>query len=147
MCFFRGNNSRKEKIEKQIMEDFHEITEPILNLLGERVILYNFVLEIKYHDDFIIKYDFEKQTMYINEKYYYNVEEQDLFETLSEVNSDRYFIVEYKFKKLRRIPYFRFLSKKNTDANKIRKTKNVLRIFDINGLIYNESQARWKCSY
>ena len=81
------------------------------------------------------------QTMYINEKYYYSVEAQDLFDFLSEINNDKYYIVEYKIKRLSTTPYFKLLNKKKTDVNKIRNSKNVLRIFDIYSLIYNKKQT------
>lgn len=139
--FFKSKKLKKEAWERKLKEDLNESLEPILKLFGEKASYSNFEVNIKYHNDFIIKYDFAMQTMFINERYYYSVEEQDLFDFLSEINSDMYYIVEYKFKRLSTTPYFKFLSKKKTDVNKIRKSNNVLRIFDIHSSIYNKKQA------
>ncbi len=139
--FFKNKKMRKEAYEKQLIEDAQETVDAILKLFGDKASCSKLVLDIKYHKNFIIKYNFAKQTMYINEKYYYCVEEQDLFDFLSEINNDMYYIVEYKIKRLSTTPYFKFLSKKKTDVNKIRKSNNVLRIFDIHSLIYNKKQT------
>ncbi len=138
--FFKSKKMRKEAYERLLFEDVKETVDAILILFGDKANYSKLVLDIEYHKNFIIKYNFVKQTMYINEKYYYSVEEQYLFDFLSEINNDMYYIVEYKFKRLSTTPYFKFLSKKKTDINKIRKSNNILRIFDIHGLIYNKKQ-------
>ena len=140
-AFFKSKKMRKEAYENQLIEDSKETVDAILKLFGDKASCDKLELKIEYHKNFIIKYNFVKQTMYINEKYYYSVEEQDLFDFLSEIYNDMYYIVEYKFKRLSPTPYFKFLSKKKTDINKIRKTNNILRIFDIHSLIYNKKQT------
>lgn len=139
--FFKSKKLKKQAWERKLKDDLNETVEPVLKLFGGKASYSDFEVNIKYHNDFIIKYDFAMQTMYINEKYYYDVEEQDLLETLKEINNDIYYIVEYKSKRLSNTPYFKFLNKKKTNVNNIRKSNNILRIFDIHSLIYNKKQA------
>lgn len=136
--FFNSKKLKEEALERKSEEDLNEILEPVLNLFEDKASYSDYEVIIKYHNDFIIKYDFSINTMYINDKYYYDVEEQDLLETLSEINNDEYFIIEYKSKRLSSTPYFKFLYKNKTDINKIRKSNNIVKIFDINGLIYDK---------
>ncbi|MBQ3158155.1 MAG: hypothetical protein IJB98_00500, partial [Clostridia bacterium] len=139
--FFKSKKLKKEAIERNKTEYFNNIVSDILKLLKEKADYSNYELTIKYHKDFIIKYDFAMQTMHINEKYYYNVEEQDLFDFLNEINNDMYYFVEYRTKRLSITPYFKLINKKKTNIDKIKKSNKIFKIFDINSLIYNKKQT------
>ena len=71
--------------------------------------------------------------MYINETFYGDVEGEDLLEFLIEINNDEYYFIEYNKANFLRVPLY--LHKNETDINTIKKTANIVRIFDINNLI------------
>ncbi len=140
--FFKSKKLRKEAVDRQVEKNFNEDIKPILALYGDKATVSNFNIKIRYHDHFIINYNYTESNIYINEKLYCFVEEQDLLEFLTEINNDEYYIVEYENKRLTATPYFKFLSKKKANIDKVKKTDNVSRIFDINGLIYSKKQAK-----
>lgn len=138
--FFNDKKLRKQVKERQIFEEFKETVEPYLKLFGAKAYFSDFVLNVIYHNDLNIEYDFRKEKMYINETYYYNVEEQDLFEFLSQINNDKYYVIEYK-KRLSDTSYFKLSNKNKTDINQIRKIKRVLSVVDINYTVYKKKQT------
>ncbi|MBR2909686.1 MAG: hypothetical protein IKC11_05005 [Clostridia bacterium] len=139
--FFKSKKLKKEAIERNKTEYFNNIVSDILKLLKEKADYSNYELTIKYHKDFIIKYNIKKQEMYINEKYYCIVEHQDIQDFIEEITSDMYYFVEYRTKRLSITPYFKLINKKKTNIDKIKKSNKILRIFDINSLIYNKKQT------
>ena len=140
--FFKSKKLRKEAVDRQVEKNFNEDIKPILALYGDKATVSNFNIKIRYHDHFIINYNYTESNIYINEKLYCFVEEQDLLEFLTAINNDEYYIVEYENKHLTSTPYFKFLSKKKANIDKVKKTDNISRIFDINGLIYSKKQAK-----
>ena len=56
--FFRSKKLKKEAWERKLKEDFNKELEPILKLFGDKASYSDFEVIIKYHNDFIIKYDF-----------------------------------------------------------------------------------------
>lgn len=136
-AFFRSKKLQKQAIKLSIDDEFNKIYQPILKLFADKAYCSdNYIFFVKFHDDFIIKYDYKEEKMYINETFYGDVEGEDLLEFLIEINNDEYYFIEYNKANFLRVPlYFKLLHKNETDINTIKKTANIVRIFDINNLI------------
>ncbi len=130
--FFKSKEQRQQAQERNAIKEFNELVEPILELCGSKAFCSDAVLFVNYHDNFKIKYAFAEQTMYINDKYFYSVEEQDLLDFLTEISDDMYYIIEFKNKRFSSTPYFKLLNKSKTTIDKMKNYKNILRVFDIN---------------
>lgn len=83
---------------------------------------------------FIIKVVFNGYYhVYINDVYYYNIDGQDIVESLNEIALDEDYVIQYKRK-------IRFVPKSKFKISKYIKKKNIKMIFDVNNIIF-DSQA------
>lgn len=95
---------------------------------------YSIVLTL--HENFVIKHC-TNQKLYINNKFYMIVEDQDLVEYLKEfaTNNDIIYI-QYTHKHF--FKYFKKVSKRNYNYLKVKHKNDVELIFDINGMVEND---------
>ena len=98
-----------------------------------------FVITLKVHDDFVVKSYLNKQKTYINDKFYYDIEDQDLLECYCAFVQDNGVYVLYS--KRRALSYIGLANRylKMSDMSKIeklKKNKNVQMIFTNKELIY-----------
>ena len=103
----------------------------------------NFVITLKVHDGFIVKSYLNKQKTYINDKYYYDIEEQDLLECFCGFVQDDGVYVLYS--KRRALSYIglahRYLKMSDmSKIEKLKKNKNVQMIFTNKELIYSRDK-------
>ncbi|MDE6029011.1 MAG: hypothetical protein K2F90_01665 [Clostridiales bacterium] len=99
----------------------------------------NYVITLKVHDGFIVKTDIVLQKTYVNDKFYYDVEEQDLLECYCAFVQDDCVYVQYGKRRL--LSYLHLAERylKDIKANKIGKyknNKNVEMIFTNKELLY-----------
>lgn len=99
----------------------------------------NVTLILKVHDGFIVKTDLALLKTYINDKFYYDIEEQDLLECYCAFVQDDSIYVQYRRRRL--LSYLPLVDRylKEIKANKIEKyknNKNVEMIFTNKELIY-----------
>jgi len=90
----------------------------------------NFKLEVKFNGVYL--------NVYINDKFDYNIEEQDIFEYIEEINNDNYVIVEYKSKKgLFHRRYFDIVLKDKFSIEDFRKViQKIQKIYTIDNVLF-----------
>lgn len=99
-----------------------------------------YVITLKVHNDFIVKTDLACQKTYINGKFYYDIEEQDLLECYCEFVKNNCIYVLYNKRRFLSIfgltyNYLQILINKNK-LTKLKKDKNVYMIFTNTELLY-----------
>lgn len=100
----------------------------------------NFVIALKVHDNFIVKTYIALQKTYINDKFYYDIEEQDLLECYCAFVQDDSIYVQYSRRRVlsyldlahRYLKIFRSTNK----IEKYKNNKNVEMIFSNKELVY-----------
>ncbi len=100
----------------------------------------NYTILLKIHDNFIVKTELATQKTFINDKFYYDIEEQDILECYCDFVTDSGIYVLYKKRRLLSFiglahPYLKILS----DEKKVPKlinNKSVYMIFTNKELIY-----------
>ncbi|MDE6200832.1 MAG: hypothetical protein K2M47_04360 [Clostridiales bacterium] len=103
----------------------------------------NFVITLKVHDNFIVKSYLTLQKTYINDKFYYDIEDQDLLACYCDFVQDDCFHAQYRRRRL--LSYLHLTNRYLKDfknANKIEKyknNKNVEMIFTNKELIYSKN--------
>ncbi len=109
-------------------------------LLRGKVSINDFEITLKIHNDFIIKNVGNKT--YINDKFYYDIEEQDLLVSLIEFVEDKDSIfVQYKHKHfffsfIRLFGYFKKMKHSKYSFRKLRHKKDIELIFNNKEVIY-----------
>ncbi|MDE5563244.1 MAG: hypothetical protein K2J01_06875 [Clostridiales bacterium] len=104
----------------------------------------NMKLVLKVHDDFIVKTDLALQKTYVNDKYYFDTEEQDLIVDYCDFVQGNYIYVQYSKRRLlsyldlaqRYFKTFRNASK----IEKYKNDKNVEMIFTNKELLYTRDK-------
>ena len=106
----------------------------------------NYLITLKVHDGFIVKSDLALQETYINDKFYYNIEEQDLLWCYCDFVNDKCICVQFKKRRLLSFfglcsKYFKF-SRNDNKIEKFKNNKNVEMIFTNKEVIYKSGQGR-----
>ncbi len=140
------------KIAKRIrfyldIQDYFKDLEENESLKG-RVSIEDFEITLKVHDKFIVTS--VGQMIYINDKFYYDIEEQDLLDSLCAFMEDKDTIyVQYKHKHFefhffRGFRFFKKIKRSKFLYRKLKHKKDIELIFDNKGVIY--SQTSNECS-
>lgn len=100
----------------------------------------NEIIILKVHEGFIVKSELALQRTYINDKFYYDIEDQDLLACYCDFVQDDCIYVQYRRRRL--LSYLHLTNRylKEIKASKIEKyknNKNVEMIFTNKELIYN----------
>lgn len=106
-----------------------------LESLKGRINFDNGTILISFHDNFqlsIILNNYYK--VYINDVFYYDIEGQDIFESIEEIANDKWIFVD-KIDLLHKRKIV-LISKNEFDKKEILKSKCINKIFSINELIY-----------
>lgn len=103
----------------------------------------DYTVGLRVHDDFVVEYFCEKAS--VNGKFFCDVEEQDLLDVLCGFCQNDTVYIQYKHKRLNRIfgfvrSYFKEVPKVRFSLDKVRHKKDVEKIFDKNGVIFDNSE-------
>ncbi len=106
----------------------------------------NAILTLRVHDGFVVKSDIGAGKTYINGKYYYDIEEQDLLECYCDfVTDNKSLYVQFSKKKISGgffldpyMSYFKTYKKKADRLEKLKKKKDVEMIFDNKEILYKK---------
>ncbi len=142
--FMTDDIDKKLPISKNVVFGYcgQDIVEEINKIVNGKMIYQNGGgITISYHNDFVIEY--LVQSMYINNEFYYDIEEQDISDFIREINNDKYVFIQYKHKHLQiynlfdlgKRMKFMLVNKKKFNPAKIKHKKDVEKVFDIHGLI------------
>lgn len=112
-----------------------------IEVLKNKLIYLNNIIYIKFHKDCQIAIKFNKYfKIYINNIFYYDIEGQDIFESIKDIVNDNWIFVEkvnfINKKKILLIPKNKFTLRSVFLNNKFRKA------FSINELLYDISKIR-----
>lgn len=124
---------------KNYFKDFEEN-----ETLKDKVTINNYEITLKIYDDFVVKYKWNRA--YLNDKFYYDIEEQDLLDSLCDfVKNNDIIYVQYKhyhfgfhfghsgyFKKIKRTKY---------SFRKLKHKKDIELIFDNKGVIFSKKTS------
>lgn len=110
-------------------------------ILKGKVSFNNYEITLKIHDNFIVKQ--KSNRTYINDKFYYDIEDQDLLESFCEFVKDNDIIyVQYEHKhfgfNFNHSGYFKKIKKSKYLLRKLRHKKDIYLIFDNKGIIYSK---------
>ncbi len=96
-----------------------------------------------FHKSFEMKVVFSGRyfNTYINDKFDYNIEEQDIYEYIEEIINDKYVFIEYKSKKsIIKRRNFDIILKSKFHMDELKsKNKKVKRIFTIRDVLFNNN--------
>lgn len=124
--------------EKDYIRDFEENES-----LKGKVSIKDYEVNLKIHDNFVVKSTFE--STYINDKFYDNIEEQDLIDYLSDfVENNNIIYVQYKHKHFKLsfshpFKYFKLIKRDKFSYQKLKHKNDIELIFDNKGVIYSSS--------
>ncbi|MFA7507328.1 MAG: hypothetical protein WCZ11_03730 [Bacilli bacterium] len=100
-------------------------------------------LSLKFHKSFELKVIYKNGyfNTYINDKFYYDIEEQDIYEYIEEIVNDAYVIVEYNKKNwFHPKRYFELISKERFIMSKVKNAKRkVKRVFTVNNVLFENN--------
>lgn len=107
---------------------------------------YDAILTLHVHDGFVVKSNMGAGKTYINDKFFYDIEEQDLLECYCEfVTDDKTLYVQFLKKKILGLiflepymSYFKTYRKKAGRVEKLKEKKNVEMIFDSKEILYKK---------
>lgn len=110
-------------------------------ILKGRVSIDNYEITLKIHDYFIFKHKGYKA--YLNDKFYCNIEEQDLIDRLCELAKDEDTIyIQYQHRhfglNINYSGYFKKIKRSKYSYSKLRHKKDIELIFDSKGVIYSK---------
>lgn len=137
------SNSLKEKGFYKVITKFYwyyptlkSLYDDLKDILQDKIEIDNKFITITYHNDFIVKIKLDCWfKVYINDKYFYNIEDQDIYYFIEDIVNDNYVIIEYKNKHgFYNRNFFKFIYKTKFNKDKY-STKKIKRIFDINTLL------------
>ncbi len=122
------------------MKDYFKNFEENETLKG-KVTINNYEIILKIHDDFIIRYKGYKT--YLNDRFYYDIEEEDLLDSLCEFVEDNDAIyVQYKHRHLglnfNHSGYLKKLKRSKYSYRKLRHKKDIELIFDNKSVIWSK---------
>lgn len=133
-------------LDKSLADEFNDFIEnPILkDKIG--VDFDNAVLTLNVHSGFVVKSNIGAGKTYINDKFFYDIEEQDLLECYCEfVTDDKTLYVQFLKKKILGLfflepymSYFKTYRKKDGRLEKLKKKKDVEMIFDNKEILYKK---------
>lgn len=97
---------------------------------------------LKVHDYFIVKTDLTHNKTYLNDKFWYGIEEQDLLECYCDFVNENQIYILYKSRRLLSFiglahPYLKTINKQNK-LSKLKRKKSIYMIFNNKDLIYKE---------
>ncbi len=129
VCGISDIEYRRDFTENEVLRDKVE-------LFDDRLI------RLKIHDGFIVEYFYEKAKANVNGKYFCEIEEQDIVDTLCELCQNDMVYVQYKQKHFVRFyclimrSYFKAIPRCKFAMEKLRHKEDIERVFDKNGIIY-----------
>lgn len=69
----------------------------IFSELYDKVLLKDNVISISFHSDFVLRIEFDKYfNVYFNDIFYYNIDDQDILETLTDIIRRNHIFIERK---------------------------------------------------
>lgn len=108
------------------------------NEIAKYIIFKNDIISLIFHEAFELKVIYKNGyfNTYINDKFDYDVEEQDIYEYIEEIVKDAYVIVEYNKKVgIFHKRYFDLILKNKFNMSKIEKNKRkIKRVFTVNNV-------------
>ena len=102
----------------------------------------NYLITLKVHDGFIVKSDLAIQETYINDKFYYEIEEQDILDCYCRLVNGKRICVQFKNRRFLSFfglssKYFKFL-RNEKKIDKYKNNKNVEMIFTNKEVLYRK---------
>lgn len=110
-------------------------------LIKDKISISNLEITLKVHEKFVVKQ--KGRNTYINDKFYYDIEEQDLLDCLCEFVEDNdtiyvqyeHYHFEFHFN---HSGYFKEIKRSKYSFEKLRHKKDIELIFDNKGIIYSK---------